>query len=136
VLKLHKALYGLKQAPRTWNFKLDSTLRSMNFERTRSEHVVYIRKQGEGSILVGVYVDDLLITGTCEEKIAKFKGEMMKRFRMSDLGLLTYYLSIEVKQVSNMITLCQQSFAQKVLKECGMEECNPAQVPMEARLKL
>jgi hypothetical protein len=38
--------------------------------------------------------------------------------------------------VSNMITLCQQSFAQKILKECGMEECNPAQVPMEARLKL
>jgi Reverse transcriptase (RNA-dependent DNA polymerase) len=74
VLKLHKALYGLKQARRAWNFKLDSTLRSMNFERTRSEHAVYIRKQGEGSSLVGVYVDDLLITGTCEEEIAKFKG--------------------------------------------------------------
>jgi Reverse transcriptase (RNA-dependent DNA polymerase) len=74
VLKLHKALYGLKQARRAWNFKLDSTLRSMNFERTRSEHAVYIRKQGEGSTLVGVYVDDLLITGTCEEEIAKFKG--------------------------------------------------------------
>jgi Reverse transcriptase (RNA-dependent DNA polymerase) len=136
VLKLHKALYGLKQALRAWNSKLDSTLKSMNFEKTQSEHAVYRRKQGEECILVGVYVDDLLITGTSEEQIARFKGEMMKMFKMSDLGLLTYYLGIEVKQTTDMITLCQQNFAQKILKECGMEECNPAQVPMEARLKL
>jgi Reverse transcriptase (RNA-dependent DNA polymerase) len=136
VLKLHKVLYGLKQAPRAWNYKLDSTLRSMNFERIQTEHAVYRRKKGEESILVGVYVDDLLITGTCEAEIAKFKGEMMEKFKMSDLGLLTYYLGIEVKQASNMITLCQRSFALKILKECGMDECNPAQTPMEARLKL
>jgi Reverse transcriptase (RNA-dependent DNA polymerase) len=93
-------------------------------------------RKGEESILVGVYVDDLLITGTCEAEIAKFKGEMMEKFKMSDLGLLTYYLGIEVKQTINMITLCQRSFALKILKECGMDECNPAQAPMEARLKL
>jgi Reverse transcriptase (RNA-dependent DNA polymerase) len=47
VLKLHKALYGLKQTPRAWNSKLDSTLKSMNFERRQLEHAVYRRKQGE-----------------------------------------------------------------------------------------
>ena len=136
VLKLHKALYGLKQAPRAWNSKLDSTLRSMKFERRQLEHAVYRRKHEEGSILVGVYVDDLLITGASESKIAKFKLEMMKKFKMSDLGLLTYYLGIEVQQTSDMISLCQKNFAQKILKECSMEECNPTQAPMEARLKL
>jgi Reverse transcriptase (RNA-dependent DNA polymerase) len=108
----------------------------MNFEKRKLEHAVYRREQGEASILVGVYVDDLLITGTCEVEIAKFKGEMMEKFKMSDLGLLTYYLGIEVKQALNEITMCQQNFAIKILKECGMDECNPTQAPMEARLKL
>jgi Reverse transcriptase (RNA-dependent DNA polymerase) len=125
VLKLHKTLYGLKQAPRVWNSKLDNTLKSMNFERRQLEHAVYKRKQGEKCTLVGVYVDDLLITRTCELEIARFKSEMMEKFKMSDLGLLTYYLGIEVQQKPNMITLCQESFAQKILKECDMNECNP-----------
>jgi Reverse transcriptase (RNA-dependent DNA polymerase) len=97
----------------------------MNFERRQLEHAVYKRKQGEKCTLVGVYVDDLLITRTCELEIARFKSEMMEKFKMSDLGLLTYYLGIEVQQKPNMITLCQESFAQKILKECDMNECNP-----------
>jgi Reverse transcriptase (RNA-dependent DNA polymerase) len=44
VLKLHKVLYGLKQASRAWNFKLDNTLRSINFERRQLEQAVYRRK--------------------------------------------------------------------------------------------
>jgi len=136
VLKLHKALYGLKQAPRAWNLKLDSTLKMMNFERRQLEHAVYRRKKGGEIILVGVYVDDLLITGTSEIEIANFKLDMMREFKMSDLGLLTYYLSIKVRQTTGMITLCQENFAQKILKECGMEKCNPVLAPMEAKLKL
>lgn len=55
---------------------------------------------------------------------------------MSDLGLLSYYLGIEVKQMKDGVTLCQEGFAHKVLKECGMSDCNPTKTPMEARLKL
>ena len=136
VLRLHKALYGLKQAPRAWNSKLDSTLKSLGFQRSKLEHAVYKKKQGNICILVGVYVDDLIITGTSESEIAKFKLQMKERFRMSDLGLLSYYLGIEVKQMKDGVTLCQEGFAHKVLKECGMSDCNPTKTPMEARLKL
>jgi Reverse transcriptase (RNA-dependent DNA polymerase) len=61
---------------------------------------------------------------------------MMEKFKMSDLDLLTYYLGIEVRQKPNMITLCWEGFAQKILKECGMDEYNPTQTPMKSRLKL
>jgi hypothetical protein len=44
-----------------------------------------------------VYVDDMIITGTSREIIVAFKLEMKDRFQMSDLGLLSYYLGIEVK---------------------------------------
>jgi hypothetical protein len=73
VLKLRKALYGLHQAPRAWNAKLDSTLLSLGFRRSPSEHAIYIRRKGNMQLVVGVYVDDLVITGASCEDIKKFK---------------------------------------------------------------
>jgi len=96
VLKLNKALYGLRQAPRAWNAKLDSELIKLGFERNPLEHAVYRRKHNDGFLLVGVYVDDLIITGPSKANIEAFKKEMMKSFSMSDLGLLSYYLGIQV----------------------------------------
>ncbi|KAK8942366.1 hypothetical protein KSP39_PZI009414 [Platanthera zijinensis] len=98
VLKLKKALYGLRQAPRAWNFKLDQSLSSLGFERSPTEHAVYKRVVGDSILLVGVYVDDLLITGSSGVEVNKFKAQMKELFCMSDLGLLTYYLGIEVSQ--------------------------------------
>src|SRR6266508_1664000 len=81
VLRLHKALYGLLQAPRAWNAKLNATLEALGFTRSDSEHTVYTRGQGPARLLVGVYVDELIITGSDDSKIARFKGEMMDAFR-------------------------------------------------------
>jgi hypothetical protein len=132
VLRLRKALYGLRQAPRAWNAKLDATMLSLGFQRSRSEHDVYARQK----LIVGVYVDDLVITGSCGAEIGQFKAEMKNSFRMSDLGLLRYYLGIEVRQNASGITLVQTAYAKSVLERAGMEDCNPCQFPMEARLKL
>src|SRR5947207_457446 len=97
VLRLHKALYGLQQAPRAWYAKLDATLEALGFNRSDPEHAVYACGQGPARLLVGVYVDDLISTGSDDGEISRFKGEMMDTFRMSDLGLLRYYLEIEVR---------------------------------------
>ena len=62
-------------------------------------------------LLVAVYVDDLLITGSKTEMIDGFKGNMSNKFEMSDLGLLTYYLGIEVVQHNGGISIKQASYA-------------------------
>lgn len=136
VLRLHKALYGLRQAPRAWNAKLDSTMASFGFQRSSAEHGVYTRSQAGRRLIVGVYVDDLIITGSSRDDIKKFKEEMKSKFKMSDLGLLSYYLGIEVQQSSGGIVLCQSGYAKKLLERCGMASCNPSKIPMENRLKL
>jgi hypothetical protein len=97
VLKLKKALYGLHQAPRAWNMKLYDTLLSLGFWRTPSKHVIYVWWNGNVQLVVGVYVDDLIITGSDHNNIRSFKEEMAAAFKMSDLSLLHYYLGIEVK---------------------------------------
>nr|KAJ0197689.1 hypothetical protein LSAT_V11C700345610 [Lactuca sativa] len=61
----------------------------------------------------------------------------MKRvFDMSDLGLLSYYLGIEVLQGKDGIMLTQKGYAEKILKASGMEGCNSSQYPMEPKLQL
>jgi hypothetical protein len=85
-------------APRAWNARLDSTLKALEFKQSTHKHAIYKRgggKHGE-SLLVGVYVDDLVITRSSEQAIDKFKKEMRGQFQMSDLGLLSFYLGIEV----------------------------------------
>jgi hypothetical protein len=87
-------------------------------------------------LIVGVYVDDLIISGNSIKLIDKFKKEMTEVFKMSDLGLLTYYLGIEVKQTSDGIFLSQGSYAKKILEKGGLLGCSPYLVPMQPKLKL
>jgi hypothetical protein len=87
-------------------------------------------------LVVGVYVDDLIIMGESEKEVVVFKQEMKKVFRMSDLGALSFYLGIEVKQMQSGIELCQSSYAVKLLEKAVMKGCNSCATPMEARLKL
>ena len=60
---------------------------------------------GKEELVVGVYVDDLIITGAQAEDIDDFKRETTARFKMSDLGALSYYLGIEVRQGKQSISL-------------------------------
>ena len=90
---------------------------------------------GRSFLLVGVYVDDLIITGAEEREVEAFKAQM-KIFDMSDLGLLSFYLGVEVRQDASGITLRQTHYAKRILELGGMDGCNPAHTPMEERLKL
>jgi len=66
---------------------------------TQSAHEAIMNQRGSGRsvLLVGVYVDNLIITGAEEEEVKSFKAQMKERFDMSDLGLLCFYLGVEVR---------------------------------------
>nr|CCI55332.1 PH01B019A14.1 [Phyllostachys edulis] len=96
VLKLRKALYGLWQASRAWTSKLDSSLVTLGFERSKMKHAMYRRAKDGTFLLIG----------------------------------------IKVKQAAGMITLCQCSYACKVLESTGMVGCNPCLTPMENWLNM
>jgi hypothetical protein len=136
VLQVKKALYGLRQAPRAWYAKLDASLVSLGFIRSPLEHVVYMRGNSSRYLLVGVYVYDLIITGTNLHDIAGFKQQMQELFRMSDLGQLSYYPGVEVTQGEDEITLCQRRYAEKVMEVAGLKNCNSCRTHMDCCLKL
>lgn len=99
VYKLKKALYGLKQAPKAWYSEIENYFIHQEFERSQSEPTFYVKNQGKNDILlVALYVYDWVYTGTNKKMIENFKIEMMKKYDMSDLGLLHHFFGIEVYQ--------------------------------------
>jgi hypothetical protein len=136
VLKLQKALYILHEASRAWNAKLDDTPLSLGFQRTPAEHAIYVQWNGDAQLVVGVYIDDLIITNSYCDDIKLFREKMATAFKMSDLNLLHCYLGIEVNQSVSGIFLNQCAYAMKLLESCGMAGCNSCHVPIEACLKL
>jgi hypothetical protein len=98
--------------------------------------VYYRGNKGGARLVLGVYVDDLVIIGSNRYEIMRFKDEMKKLFKMSDQGLLHYYLGIEVKQQHSGFALKQYSYAKKILEKAGMWGCNPCKTPMEPKIKL
>nr|GFB33884.1 ribonuclease H-like domain, reverse transcriptase, RNA-dependent DNA polymerase [Tanacetum cinerariifolium] len=87
-------------------------------------------------LLVGVYVDDLIVTGSSKEDPQKFKSQMEERFKMSELGLLAYYLGIEVIQTEGGISIKQTRYAKKIFKEARMVDCNETKIPMDPGTKI
>jgi hypothetical protein len=84
---------------------------------TPSKHAIYVRWNGNVQLVVGVYIDNLIITGLDHDNIKSFKEEMAAAFKMSDLGLLHYYLGIEVKQSMSGISLSQGAYVMKLSKQ-------------------
>jgi hypothetical protein len=136
VLRLCKAIYGLRQAPRVWNARLDSTLKGVGFGQSLHEAAIYRWSNGGNTLLVGVYVDDLVITSTNDADVAAFNEEMNATFQMSDMGPLSFYLGIEVHQGDSEIMLRQIVYAKRVVELAWLTDCNSAFTPMEERLKL
>nr|KYP73999.1 Retrovirus-related Pol polyprotein from transposon TNT 1-94 [Cajanus cajan] len=103
VYLLKKALYGLKQAPRAWYNKINDHLLSIGFAKNLSESTLYVKHKGHNLLTVSLYVDDLLVTRDDTRLVEEFKQEMMQAFEMTDLGLMTYVLGIEIKQSENKV---------------------------------
>ncbi|CAM8885291.1 unnamed protein product [Rhodiola kirilowii] len=129
--KLKKALYGLKQAPRAWYSKIEEYLLSNGFNKCSHEHTLFTKVNAEGDLLiVSIYVDDLIFTGNNPSLCDEFKSFMEKKFDMTDLGRMHYFLGVEVQQTTKGIFLSQKKYASEVIARFGMEGCNPVSNPM------
>ncbi|PNX97389.1 cationic amino acid transporter 1-like protein [Trifolium pratense] len=85
VYKLKKALYGLKQAPRAWNKRIDKFINEIGFVKCITKQGVYVKKDAaKGIIVICLYVDDLLITGSNESYISEFKKPRLQLTKCTD----------------------------------------------------
>lgn len=136
VCKLHKSLYGLKQAPRQWNLKLTEALVDMGFSQSHYDYSLFTKNIGKDLLVILVYVDDLLVTGSSLHHIQQIREELQHRFRMKDLGELKYFLGIEFSRSKEGILMNQRKYALGLVSELGLAGCKPSSTPLEINHKL
>jgi len=134
VCRLKKALYGLKQAPRAWYERIDSYLMKLGFTRSEADPNLYFKVEDDKPLILVLYVDDLFLTGA-DPLILKCKRELASEFEMKDLGLMHYFLGLEVWQKPGEIFLSQGKYVVKILERFRMVDCKPVTTPMELDFK-
>ncbi|GJT20204.1 putative ribonuclease H-like domain-containing protein [Tanacetum coccineum] len=102
VYKVEKELYGLHQAHRACDI-----------------------------LLVQVYVDDIIFGSTKKELCTKFETLMHKKFQMSSMGDLTFFLGLQVTQKDDGIFFSQDKYVDEILKKFGFLTVKTASTPME-----
>ena len=133
VYKLNKSLYGLKQSGRMWNNLLHSHFIENGFTQCPTEHCLYTKETNEGMILILVWVDDLIIGGKNETMLNETKRMMHERFKMKDLGKLSYFLGIEFEQGDGYVKMNQRKYIDKILEKYDMNDCKPRSTPSEQK---
>ena len=104
---LWKSLYGLKQSPRAWFDKLSLAVETFGMQKSKSDHSVFYKNSSSYIILLVVYVDDIIITGTDSKYILSLKSFFHSQFHTKDLGMLKYFLGVEVMRSKQGILLSQ-----------------------------
>lgn len=135
VYLLKKALYGLKQAPRGWYSRINEHLLSIGFVKSLSEATLSVKHKEKKILIVSLYVDDLLVTGDDTRLVEEFKQEMMQVFKMTDLGLMSYFLGIEIKQNEDDVFICQKKYAKEIFKKIKWRSAKHS-TPMNQKEKL
>lgn len=127
VWRLRKSMYGLKQSGRAWNETLQETLTNLKFIRTRADPCVYFKRTNKGILIVGVYVDDLLILASNEKEKLYLKNKLAQVFNMKDLGEAKHLLGMVISRdhEAGKVWLDQSTYVQKVLQKFNMHDCKP-----------
>eukprot|EP00253_Pinus_taeda_P012905 PITA_12905 len=134
VCRLKKALYELKQAPRAWYKRIDSYFMKLGFTRSEVDLNLYFKVEDDKPLILVLYVDDLFLIGA-DPLIHKCERELASEFEMKDLGLMHYFLRLEVWQKPREIFLSQRKYVVKILERFGMVDCKPVTTPMELNFK-
>ncbi|GKC75886.1 putative ribonuclease H-like domain-containing protein [Tanacetum coccineum] len=100
VYKVEKALYGLHQAPRAWYETLSTYLLDNGFQRGKIDKTLFIRRDKGDILLVQVYVDDIIFGSTKKSLCTEFEKMMHKKFQITSMGELTFFLGLDVKTAS------------------------------------
>ncbi|GKD97978.1 ribonuclease H-like domain-containing protein, partial [Tanacetum coccineum] len=130
VCKLNKSLYSLKQSPRQWNAKLTMALIENGFVQSMFDYSLFTKRSDKLFIALLVYVDEIVITSNDIFEIENFKKFLKSKFQIKDLGKLKYFLSIEVLDNKDGISLSQRKYCLELLHEFGLLAAKHVDTPL------
>ena len=133
-VRLKKALYGLRKAPKLRFDEINGFRIHLGFAASPADPNLYTR----GSIIILLYVDDILIIDT---QLNSIQGNVVKdllcaKYKMSNLGTTRRFLGIEIENTANGITLCLTGYINTILKRFRLEATHDAKSSMDPNVLL
>ena len=134
VLLLNKALYGLKQAPRLWYLLLSEIIIDMGFQALETDPSIYIR----GNIIMGVYVDDILICSLSISSCNSVVSELAQKIEVVNKGEVRSFLDISVTRnyPQHALSISQSGYIDHLFAKYNMMNAKTASTPFEKGMKL
>lgn len=94
VCKLDKALYGLKISSQRWNKHFTEVIRKFDFDVCPNDRYMFRWRDSDRVAFLFLYVDDMLISSNCKEKLDVIKTHLKKHSEMKNLGPPTKFLGL------------------------------------------
>ena len=136
VCHLRRALYGLKQAPRAWFAKFSSTIFRLGYIASPYDSALFLRRTDKGTILLLLYVDDMIITGDNLSDIEELKDFLNQQFEMKDLGHLSYFLGLEITHSTDGLYITQAKYTLDLLSRAGLTDNKTVDTPVKLNAHL
>ena len=124
VCLLKKSLYGLKQVPRAWYQRFADFVATIGFSHSKSDHSLFIYKNGSDTAYILLYVDDIILTASSDRLRKYFMTLLGSEFAMKDLGPLSFFLGIAVTRHAHGLFLSQKQYVTKIIERAGMFNCS------------
>jgi hypothetical protein len=130
VYKLHKALYELKQPPRAWYECLRDFLIKNSFRIDKADSTLFTRKMSKYLFVCQIYVDAIIFGSTNKSFCDEFSKILTDRFKISMMGVLTFFLGFQIKQVKEETFISQTKYTHDIHKKFSMDKVKPIKTPM------
>uniref|UniRef100_A0AAV1VHR7 Reverse transcriptase Ty1/copia-type domain-containing protein n=1 Tax=Peronospora matthiolae TaxID=2874970 RepID=A0AAV1VHR7_9STRA len=132
VFKIKRKADGSIDKYKAWNWRAPSFVWTSSLDPC-----LYIRIVEGQCVLLLVYVDDVLITGSSCELIARTKTDLKTRFEMTDSGKCAFVLGIELLDgADESVTLCQHRYVDDIPTRFGMDDCKAVASPVDMSSRL
>ncbi|KAM1777797.1 hypothetical protein ACFX11_044412 [Malus domestica] len=136
VCKLDRSLYGLKQAPRAWNERFTRFLLTLGFKSSYADPSLYVKHDGQSVVVLLLYVDDIILSGDNETQVQAVITQLTSEFDMKDLGLLHYFLGLQIEYQPHGLLVHQSMYVSDLLKKTNMLDSKPCTTPCHPNQKL
>ena len=110
--------------------------RNYGFRKPYFDYSLFTYQKGHVQLNILIYVDDLIISWNDSAALTTFKQYLCSRYHMKDLGVLKYFLGIEVARNPKGIYLCQRKYALDIIVELDNLGSKPILFPLEQNHKL
>ena len=129
-LKLRKSLYGTPQAGRNWNKDVHELLIAEGFRSFPKDPCVYIRRNPDGSIIIlGLYVDDLLLCSKNDKYMHELKLKLNRKYKLNDLGEVKKFIGMRIIRYRDRIEMDLEQYIDKMLDKFKLKDCRVSDVP-------